>query len=1665
MDFSPLNEKTFRQKKYSKRSRGEDIERKNDLQTKFLSQQKAIEKLRCARTSCCSARKIKKLEKELAHVNKGYSKTLKHELASTKSGKPNLVAHGASLDAPKMLTTLKYFITYLQTIREEVGEEIIRFSVDVFTTLYNIYKTCTWESVSVNLTSLLIKYFPTKQVATIIEWFSVIFEVATAQSTQAATDFATQIKSFIGMCDSFFKDMVWTSLYDFFIKVSLLYHSIKKGISFESFDLPSILANSKELMEIPTRVEDIFDMAFQAYEYVMGNWDRILARDFSIFLLGKEDAKAFEVEVRVLEQAYPFAIDGKEVLLKTHYNMTVKMYEKRLTNAIKKAWKLSKCTTSVQQKLALSTFVKTLTEKQHAFFAKMTENPSREQPYAVKLAGPSSCGKSFLTDLMSKTILSSYGHDPSEGNLIVTSNIAEKYESTIEPTHKLIVCDDVANRSGEKINYDRILNYINTVPRPLEKAAVNDKGCKYPGNDAVIVTTNCVDLKVADNSNCPESILRRFPLHVHVSVREQFRNEYGGLIDLEETRFDVYDLSLERFECMHGKVASFKKISRDEWADGHVADDGLDFQYFLRFLGKDIQDHRTRQLKKMAMNTKMLSTKYCGQCNVAEHLCLCSPPELDTSSSETELETQFGGYLSTYTTAQLWDLYGCLSFDRHFLHEKIVDNYSLIQMYRNRHVYSRYFSAFALTATFGFLLPSFVRLGLYFFLVIGLCGFNHMIRSQVEQELNNRLDRLSSVCITTREHFKKHALKYFAGAASFYVLYRVYNTWKVMRDLSNNAEDTVTFFDEKADWLKGALRLPDRKFVDKSTEDERDYKEGYSRLPPKVMNIPKTTSADRLEDVLKKTLRVVVVKTKGEVFGSVNGMMVSGNIILVPNHAIPETTFDLETSSAPDVVTAKTKDQRLSELQVYRLPERDLCLVHLPSAPPGKNLLHFFAEEEASFRSRTTRMIFKGPSGEIFKSKQALRPYVGPSGETYIKYRGYRETPGYFGIRQNQHVYHCDKPLTGITEFNSFPGMCGAPYIDNDLGLIYGFHIAGLTAGGSNVWVTNITRPMLQVGIDKIMSTSPHMVVASLGDVRVDTYGTDYTVVPGTPLFMREDGAKDAAVVTYMGKVLKGGAEMVSATRTPYVPTPFKGVEIFGERKHRPPKDPNDVAKTMSTLNKLTNPVQHYEHDVLGRAIDDYKQQTLKVIKANKALLKDHLRIYSQDEAMNGTQDGHLFGLPNDTSAGFPIQKSKKKCLVRDPMDESLVKIPREFNEDFDIQKEIDRTLEAWANGERSEPIYKASSKVNELLPNKKAIAKVRKFYGSPFANFIASRRVLAGVPEFIRMFQEETECFVGVNATSEHWQSLHDFLTTYSSKSMIAGDFAGFDTRMAGQITTAAAGVIMSWYAEMGLSTEELSLIRGALSDICNPNILIDGDLYRFANGNPSGNLITVQLNSICNSIMMRYVYYKLNPRVRYNFAHNVKLATYGDDNAMGVRKGCDWFNHTACQRAFAEVDIEYTMAHKDAESVPYIGIDDISFLKRDFKYHADLRTIVAPIELDSIYKKFYWIKKSSECPLSSEEQFGAYTDGAIREAFLHGEEFYHEFLGKLRHIVSLNPSLQGVISFIPYAEMLETLKPDYVKGSQIHKPRKFFAESVGLLTDTDADFESTFTDFIGDF
>lgn len=1607
-------------------------------------------------------RKISDVVGDLQHLrsiygnsnNKKISKKVR-ELDYLK--KLSIHAHGGS-GTPDLLRKLQSFIEYLKSVREVVGEKTLSFVVDVFMTLYNIYNNMSWTSISLNISTLFMRHFPREYADYALTYFCAMFDITIAQADSKMDLIKSFLLRIFDSADSLVNDALWTKIEEFFLKISTLYASLNNLVAVETIDFATVVEKYNEFKKFCPDAKDLISTAFTAAEFVFGHWDNVKSGDWKFFLFGKEEAKSFEMEVRLLENAFTFAISNHEVELKDKFGLTPKTFETRLEKALKRAEELARVCTSVNQKMAISNFIKSLSQKQTDWYARLSEAPSRPEPYGIKLAGPSSCGKSYISNMIAKIILHAHGEDTTRRGLVVLTNISEKFESTIQPSHKVIICDDVANSKNERPNYDRILNYVNTIPRPLEKADVAEKGKKFPGNVGLLVTTNVDDLNAQEHSNCAESILRRFELHVDIKIRPEFQNAFGGLAKQPTTRYDVYELVLKRFDHIdEGGTIVWDVIPRSEW----VGDDSVDkdFASLCKFVARDVQRHKAAQYRQLNAQKDFDGAVFCHQCKVPEVLCLCEQKDkqepikdlqIDLSEDKdsnhklveecvTTIEAHAGfGFLSGLSTADLWNLRSALLGNIGGLKNLYKRTIMWQLLYANRRKLSTCIAILVLVPYISLLLGRGVGILSCIGSMWSIGYLYDKMLQDVERILQQRVDYLSSTFDNVRDHVRSNILKYFAFGASFYALYKAY---KVFRPILV-AEDKSTFFDGVCDHFGNSVNKPSKVHKIRA-DDERDYIEGYSRLPPKLTSTAACTTPENLRMLVQKSLRVVVVKTQGQVFTTVNGLMVAGNVIMIPSHAIPNTLFDIETSTNPGVPSAKTKEQNVTKNMVYILPNKDMALVHLPSAPASNSFLDFFPTTEPLFRTRQARLVWKSHDNEIFESVHAIRPYYDEKGIQRLDYVGWTENPGLlYGTKQQSVLLSIDKPFVGEMQFESFSGLCGAFYLDTSKALIYGFHVAGNRNGSHTGWMTSLTRGIIQQGLDQLMKDSHAMVTHSAGEIKVDTYGLNYTLENEKPLYTREDGLGKDAIVTYFGKVKKDGQDLASRARTPYVPTPFEGVvEEFGPNKHMPPTHPNDVAKAMKTLNKLHDPVQHYEHNILEKAVNDYKQQTLKCIRDNKDKLRDVLRIYSQDEALNGTQDGRLFGMPNDTSAGFPINKSKKHCLKRDPFDESLVQVPREFNDNYPIQQEIDRVIDAWTHGERSEAIFKASSKVNELLPKKKAMDKVRKFYGSPFANFVASRRVLAGIPEFMREFWRETECLVGVNPTSKQWGELHDHITEYSKTNMIAGDFSGFDTRMAAQITTCAARIMISWYEEMGLTDEELMLVKGALSDIVHPNILFEGDLYRFANGNPSGNLITVQLNSVCNSIMMRYVYYALNPKVRYNFSYNVKLATYGDDNAMGVRKNCGWFNHTACQREFERLAIGYTMAEKDAESVPYIGIEDISFLKRKFVYHEDLGAIAAPIELDSIYKKFYFIKKATETPLSPEEQFGAYTDSALREAYLHGQKFYTEFKSKIMTLVQKNPSLRGHVYDISYLDMRNAVRGSY--DNAMVGPRKLFAEA----------------------
>jgi hypothetical protein len=179
-----------------------------------------------------------------------------------------------------------------------------------------------------------------------------------------------------------------------------------------------------------------------------------------------------------------------------------------------------------------------------------------------------------------------------------------------------------------------------------------------------------------------------------------------------------------------------------------------------------------------------------------------------------------------------------------------------------------------------------------------------------------------------------------------------------------------------------------------------------------------------------------------------------------------------------------------------------------------------------------------------------------------------------------------------------------------------------------------------------------------------------------------------------------------------------------------------------------------------------------------------------------------------------------------------------------------------------------------------------------------------------------------------------------------------------------------------------------------------MSGTIIEMFGTNPSGHPLTVVVNSIANSLYMRYAYCMLNVNGKtcWDFKSNVNLLTYGDDNAMGVSNKIPWYYHGAIQSALEKIGVGYTMADKDAETRPYISIADCSFLKRKWRCEEELGMFTCPLEEASIHKSLtVWVPSKT---VDKYKQMVDVITSANNEYFFHGKdtfERHHAFFKKL--------------------------------------------------------------------
>jgi hypothetical protein len=125
-----------------------------------------------------------------------------------------------------------------------------------------------------------------------------------------------------------------------------------------------------------------------------------------------------------------------------------------------------------------------------------------------------------------------------------------------------------------------------------------------------------------------------------------------------------------------------------------------------------------------------------------------------------------------------------------------------------------------------------------------------------------------------------------------------------------------------------------------------------------------------------------------------------------------------------------------------------------------------------------------------------------------------------------------------------------------------------------------------------------------------------------------------------------------------------------------------------------------------------------------------------------------------------------------------------------------------------------------------------------------------------------------------------------------------------------------------------------------------------------------------------------------------------YGDDNLLAVSDAAlKSYNQNTLPSLIAPYGFTYTTEDKTTDAVPdYRSINDVSFLKRTFRYCPELEEWVGALDCKSLLKSVYYVrnhKHADEIELQAFNNFAA-------ELSLHGDDDFdnimHDLYGQLR-------------------------------------------------------------------
>lgn len=1180
----------------------------------------------------------------------------------------------------------------------------------------------------------------------------------------------------------------------------------------------------------------------------------------------------------------------------------------------------------------------------------------RIKPLGLLLFGLSGVGKSAIAAALTRYVLQVNGFDYSP-RAVTSLNMEDKFQSEFATHHQGVIFDDICNTALDRTEGSPtlpVIMFLNNMTMAALNANADMKGKVMIEPKVVTATTNVKDLLSNQLSNEPLSINRRFEITITQKVRPEYCKPGTQMLDsskithmakdqfpdyalftVEEPRYKE-DKTGDKFRT--GRSRSIVFIPRE--FEGKPLID-VDIKTLLRFLKADSEKHFAHQRAFVATQENLVDMPLC-ECNLPVGMC-------DTCALESQAGISNLSEVVEFLSALEVRFIACLNAFLRDLITSRIGSFIVAYMMRNklREIVMNSIGYYAICIGMTLAYDAVVHVRgswmilfftLLYIIYVGIRFY--LVRRSV-------IKRFASVPLPS-EYIRNMS---WSSKMRILSLLMSVGLWKILVTLARKWKTLPTA--QAAGpiaWAPDAKNYQMEKEFWDSSSKENAYKFGNAGVSEKSSTI----SIDKFTPLVGN--RLMVVRKEDGMFCNV--FPLRSNVLLIPNHMVSSKT---EFVTLTKVGGHTFKNMPLDSKVAVRIPNSDLAVWYCPGAGLHRDLVPYYPKN-------------------IYEDKKLSVFTIFNDGDRIVKYPEMTATRSRVvttagGVFQGL-KYHFPE--------TTFGGLCMATLIGNVNGkpFIAGHHLAGRGNSGAAGFVT---RDEIETAIASLNARPAVMISHSSMPMETVSMGIDFGPLKAPhEKCVVNDLSLDSKIRVHGAHKFEPSFNRKSAVVTSVISDKVESIMKIPKMHGPPPSMGSRVHREVDIAGKVDTATK-FDSAILQKAYTDYALQLAEIPSSELAKVGK----ISLDANLAGL-DGVLGinAMNFSTAIGFPGKGTKTNVVEKSDRFVEGISCPRDV--DPMILEEIKMMKEKLLRGESINTVFKGSLKDE---PTKLTKDKVRVFAAANMPFVMLVREYFLSLAALVQRNKIVTECAVGTVVQSPEWTELYNHIGKYGWDRAIAGDYAKFDGRMSPQFMLAAFKLLISLAERSGnYDEDDLVIMRGIAAEISYPTYDYFGTLVQFFGSNPSGHPLTVIINSFVNSLYLRYTYYSIAQKKGWwrtpSFREVCSAMTYGDDNIMTVKKGYDDFNHTAIAQELADVDIKYTMADKEAESVPFIHLRDASFLKHYAVWDEELGLYRSPVEDGSIAKMLHAHLKSDV--LTMQQSSAEAIQNVALKYFEFGREVY---------------------------------------------------------------------------